>query len=73
MKVIQIIEESIKTHIDWIVYFKKQSGTKNASQFKYVDNIAYHERCIQGYNKAIEEIKQLQDELKKYRIKDKLK
>ena len=63
MQAIKIIEESKKTHEDWLAYLVYPDQEK-AEEYKYLGDRFFHEKCINNYEKAIKEIKQIQAENK---------
>ena len=65
MKAIEIIKESIKTHIDWAEYFEENHAMENHPEYKKLGNALFHRECIKRYTEAIVEIKQLQEDNKR--------
>ena len=66
-RAIEIINESIKTHKDWLAYFERNPTSQLFEEYKNLGDIENHKKCIEVYNQAIEEIKQLEAENKRLR------
>ncbi len=58
-KAIEIIKESIRTHKEWADFFRKYPLCQYDLQYAEIGNIEHHERCIERYDEAIDEIEEL--------------
>ena len=67
MDAIKIIEESKAIHIEWAVYFEKYPYMVNVEGYKKLGDASFHRACIEKYDRAIAEIKELQTELEEAR------
>jgi predicted nucleic acid-binding Zn-ribbon protein len=63
MRAIEIIQESIKTHRDWMHFFMKYPERKDKKEYKYIGDEFFHEKCITDYEKAIKGIEKLRTKI----------
>ena len=68
MTAIEIIENSKKTHEDWLAYFVKYPDQEKTEEHKHLGDRFFHEQCITNYEKVIKKIQQLQNENKAMKI-----
>ena len=67
MTAIEILENSKKTHEDWLAYFVKYPDQEKTEEHKHLGDRFFHEQCITNYERVIKKIEQLITELKKAR------
>lgn len=63
MRAIEIIENSKKTHEDWLAFFLRCPDEETKEEYKHLGDRFHHEKCISDYEKAIKGIEQLQADL----------
>lgn len=59
LRVIRILEESLKTHKDWASYFSRHPAAMQLPEHKKIGDVNFHQKCAREYSRAIAEIKTL--------------
>jgi hypothetical protein len=54
---IEVMEQSLKTHEDWLEYYEKHPLAESLPENKNAGNAVHQRMCITNYKKAIAEIK----------------
>ena len=63
MRAIEILQASLRTHIEWRDYFIRNPHMEDHKSYRKLGGASFHQERIDDYNEAILEIKQMEKEL----------